>query len=76
MGSHVIVHTDHAAIRYLMSKKDGKTRLIHWVFLLQELNLEVVDKKGKYKAIADHISRLESEEKEDTTRDIHENFSG
>ena len=28
LGSHVIIHTDHAAIRYLMAKKDAKIRLI------------------------------------------------
>ena len=28
LGSHVIVHTDHAAIKYLMAKKDAKPRLI------------------------------------------------
>ena len=28
LGSHVIIHTDHAAIRYLMAKKDAKPRLI------------------------------------------------
>ena len=26
LGSHVIVHTDHAAIKYLMSKKEAKPR--------------------------------------------------
>jgi hypothetical protein len=30
----VTIHTDHAAIRYLMAKKDAKTRLIRWVLLL------------------------------------------
>ena len=28
LGSHVIIHTDHAAIRYLIAKKDAKPRLI------------------------------------------------
>ena len=28
LGSHVIIHTDHVAIRYLMTKKDAKLRLI------------------------------------------------
>ena len=28
LGSHVIIHTDHAAIKYLMAKKDAKPRLI------------------------------------------------
>ena len=28
LGSHVIIHIDHATIRYLMEKKDAKPRLI------------------------------------------------
>ena len=38
LGSHVIIHTDHTVIRYLMAKKDAKPRLIRWVLLLQEFN--------------------------------------
>ena len=30
----VLVHTDHAAIKYLMNKKEAKPRLIRWVLLL------------------------------------------
>ena len=28
LGSKVVVYTDHAALRYLMNKKDSKPRLI------------------------------------------------
>ena len=28
LGSHVVIHTDHAAIKYLMTKKEAKPRLI------------------------------------------------
>ena len=34
LGSHVIIHTDHATIKYLMAKKEAKPRLIIWVLLL------------------------------------------
>ena len=34
LGSHVIIYTDHAAIKYLMAKKEAKPRLIRWVLLL------------------------------------------
>jgi hypothetical protein len=41
IGSKVIVFTDHAALRYLFAKKDAKPRLIRWVLLLQEFDLEL-----------------------------------
>ena len=34
LGSHVIIHTDHATIKYLMERKEAKPRLIGWVLLL------------------------------------------
>ena len=34
LGSHIIIHIDHAAIKYLMAKKEAKPRLIRWVLLL------------------------------------------
>ncbi|XP_070019907.1 uncharacterized protein [Nicotiana sylvestris] len=43
IGSKVIVYTDHAALRYLIEKKESKPRLIHWVLLLQEFDLEIRD---------------------------------
>ena len=59
LGSHVIIHTDHATIKYLMAQKDAKPRLIKWVLLLQESNLEIKNKKGSDNVIADHLSRIE-----------------
>ena len=58
-GSHVIIHTDHAAIKYLMAKKEAKPRLIRWILLLHEFNLEIKDKKGCDNVIVDHLSRVE-----------------
>ncbi|XP_070022034.1 uncharacterized protein [Nicotiana sylvestris] len=43
IGSMVIVYTDHAALRYLIKKKESKPRLIRWVLLMQEFDLEIRD---------------------------------
>ena len=65
LGSHVIIHTDHATIKYLLAKKDAKPRLIRWVLLLQEFDMEIKDKKGSDNVIADHLSRMEKPTEEE-----------
>ena len=74
LGSHVIIHTDHAAIKYLMSKKEAKPRLIRWVLLLQDFDLEIKDKKGCDNVIADHLSRVERSTAEEEKVILTKNF--
>ncbi|CAM8978304.1 unnamed protein product [Rhodiola kirilowii] len=64
LGAKVIVYSDHAAIHYLMKKKEAKPRLIRWILLLQEFDVEIRDKKGIENTVADHLSRIVRKEEE------------
>ncbi|XP_031101912.1 uncharacterized protein LOC116005814 [Ipomoea triloba] len=69
LGTKVIVYSDHVALKYLLSKKEAKPRLIRWMLLLQEFNLEIRDKKGAENLVADHLSRLITSEKPSPLQD-------
>ena len=74
LGSHVIIHTDHATIKYLMENKDAKLRLIKWILLLQEFDLEIKDKKRSDNVIVDHLSKMEKPTENERVTEIKENF--
>ena len=74
LGSHVIVHTDQIAIKYLMTKKDAKPRLIRWVLLLQEFDIMIKDKNGSDNVIVDHLSRIEKVVEDKRGTEVEENF--
>ena len=58
VGSDIVIFTDHSALKYLLTKKNAKARLIRWVLLLQEFNPQIKDKKGVENVVVDHLSRL------------------
>nr|GEZ54464.1 reverse transcriptase domain-containing protein [Tanacetum cinerariifolium] len=73
--SKSIVYTDHSVHKYLLSKQDAKLRLLRWVFLLQEFNIIICDKKRTENLATDHLSRLENPHKDVfKNKDINENF--
>jgi hypothetical protein len=61
VGAKVIIYSDHAALKYLLTKKDAKPCLIRWILLLQEFDLEIKDKRRVENSIADHLSRMQFE---------------
>jgi hypothetical protein len=76
INSKVIVYIDHAAIMYLLAKKEAKPRLIRWILLLLEFDVEIRDKKGVENIVTDHLSRMnrgqdDKEPIEDKMRDDH-----
>ncbi|WJZ89307.1 hypothetical protein VitviT2T_008533 [Vitis vinifera] len=58
VGSFIVVFTNHSALKYLLTKQDAKARLIRWILLLQEFNLQIKDKKRVENVVADHLLRL------------------
>ena len=59
------MYTDDSAIKYLLTKKDVKPRLIRWVLLVQEFDIDIRDKKGMENVVANHLSRLEVQSQAD-----------
>ena len=58
VGAKVIVYTDHATLKHLLIKKGAKPRLIYWILLVQEFDLEIRDKEGAENCVAAHLSRI------------------
>ncbi|RDX73922.1 hypothetical protein CR513_46388, partial [Mucuna pruriens] len=69
LGSKIIVFSNHATLRYWLKKPDAQPRLIRWMFLLQEFDLEIIDNKGAESSMADHLSRIDKESESMPIRD-------
>nr|GEV06430.1 reverse transcriptase domain-containing protein [Tanacetum cinerariifolium] len=64
-----------SSLKYLFAKQDAKPRLLWWILLLQEFNIEIRDKKRAENLAADHLSRLENPHQGDLVRlEMNDNF--
>lgn len=58
----------------MLQMKETNLRLIWWVLLLEEFDLEMRDKKCSKNAVADHLSRLVNIVNEAYSYSIQESF--
>ena len=55
----------------MLTKKEANPRLIRWILVVQEFDLEIRDKRGSENLVTDHLSRLVHVK---DTLPLHENF--
>ena len=56
LRTSIVIFNNHSTLKYLLKKKDAKARLIRWIILLQEFNIQVKDKQGVENVVDDHLS--------------------
>ncbi|GJU71582.1 reverse transcriptase domain-containing protein [Tanacetum coccineum] len=71
--SKTIVLTGHSAFKHLFKKQDAKPRIIQWILLLQEFDIEIKDIKGTENIAADYLSRIENDEMSNDS-EVDDNF--
>jgi hypothetical protein len=57
-GYQDFLHTDHSTIIFLMNKPVANPRVTRWLLLLQEFNINIIDKPGKDNLVADFLYRM------------------
>jgi hypothetical protein len=57
-GYQDFVHTDHSTIKLLMKKPVTNPRVTKWLLLLQDFNINIIDRPGKDNLVDDFLSRM------------------
>ena len=57
-GTHVLIRTDHAALRWLVTLKDPTGRLARWCYKLSTADYEIIYRPGRVHQVPDALSRL------------------
>ncbi|XP_072054244.1 uncharacterized protein [Arachis hypogaea] len=69
------MHLPHSkALKYLLTKQNSKLRLIRWILLLQEFNIEIKYRSRAENKVANHLSRIPHEENEAHSPGVNESF--
>lgn len=68
-GYHTFVHTDHAAIRYLVNKPVIPGRITRWLLLLQEFDITIIGQLGKDDIVSNFMSRLNDDNEGEPVED-------
>lgn len=56
-GRKFYVHTDHSALKWLMSLQDPTGRIARWSLLIQQFDFEILHRPGTFNGNADGLSR-------------------
>jgi hypothetical protein len=59
VGAKVIIYSNHTTLKNLLTKKDAKPRLVRWILLLQEFDLEIKDRKELENLVTHHLSQMQ-----------------
>jgi hypothetical protein len=57
-GYQSFAHTDHSSIKFLMKKPVTNPRVTRWLLLLQEFNINIIDRPDKDNLVANFLSRM------------------
>ena len=58
LGNKVIIFTDDVVLKFILSKKEIEPRLMRWILLMQDYDIEIKDMHGVENFLVDHLSHF------------------